>query len=253
MESSIREIDHLDEALQSIEVKQIEIPPSFFDMDDDVQDFLELYQAELDRIRDLIQNVQKLSTTIIPKVKETLKEQSVANLQKQRLNKRRSLGSTISVDSSTSSEYFTDEEHVKRGPEVKNKKKKRSKKGRTGSIAKRWQSAVSEEQLITKRNSYRFRDFKKPDISEKMRQLGYDFGKPKTPEPVEVSQDEELRKLGFLSTVTKDNVEFESLHMEEVFDKIHDLQHQLEEFDDSKATTEFPPLAGSLDATSHCI
>ena len=41
--------------------------------------------------------------------------------------------------------------------------------------------------------------------------------------------------------------------MEEVFDKIHDLQHQLEEFDESKATTEFPPLAGSFDATSHCI
>jgi len=244
MESSIQEIDNLDEALQNIEVKQIEMPPSFFDMDDDVQDFLELYQSELDRIRALIQNVQKLSTTIIPKVKETLREHSLANFQKSQLN--RSLGSTRSIDSSTSSEYFTDEE-------VKRKKKKRSKKGRSASLAKRWQSAVSEEQSFTKRNSYRFRDFKKPDIGEKMRQLGYDFEKPKTPEPVEVSEEEELRKLGFLSHISKENVEFESLHMEDVFDKIHDLQHQLEEFDESKEKTDFPSSAGLIKAESHCI
>jgi len=189
-------------------------------MDDNVQDVVEKYQTELDRIREEIQNLQKLSTIMVPKVKEALNSsEEFPALQ--------STASTSSIDSNASN---TDEEGVKT-----KKKKKKKKKGANkpkSLLEKRWKMAVEEESFIPKVHSYRYRDFKKPNINEKMKQLGFDFGKSDDPE------ERELKKLGFLSHVRGENVQFESLHMNEVFERIHNLQQEMDEIEHSASNTD---------------
>jgi len=224
METSIQELERFNEAFQRVEVKQFELPPEFFDMDDNVQDFVEKYQTELDRIREEIQNLQKLSTIMVPKVKEALNSsEEFPALQ--------STASTSSIDSNASN---TDEEGVK----TKKKKKRKKKKGANtpkALLAKRWKRAVEEESFIPKVHSYRHRDFKKPNIHEKMKQLGFDFGDNKRSDDPE---ERELKKLGFLSHVRGENVQFESLHMNEVFERIHNLQQEMDEMEHSASNTD---------------